>query len=102
MRDLQSLHDSFYTERGPCCAGCDHWRFMNSHVGECLRSPPVGTEDRIAVLGMRSSSLRAGGHILTPRDHHCGEFRDSFDWSSLPQHYLRQIGRSPRRTGGPA
>lgn len=44
------------------------------------------------MLGITGSSLPPGsGHILTWRDHHCGEFADTFDWSTLPQHYLRRI-----------
>lgn len=32
------------------------------------------------------------GHIMTPREHHCGDFKDEFDWSSLPRSYLALIG----------
>ena len=32
------------------------------------------------------------GHVMTERDHHCGDFKDSFDWSSLPMLYLKRIG----------
>jgi hypothetical protein len=34
----------------------------------------------------------AAGHVLTPREHHCGDFKDDFDWHTLPPHYLRRIG----------
>ena len=34
----------------------------------------------------------SAGHIVTPRGHSCGEFRDDFDWSSLPPSYQRSIG----------
>ena len=48
------------------------------------------------MLGMSGCSLPLqAGHILTPRDHHCGDFEDEFDWSSLPTHYLRRIGAQP-------
>ena len=48
------------------------------------------------MLGMSGCSLLLqAGHILTLRDHHCGDFKDEFDWSSLPKHYLRRIGAQP-------
>ena len=48
---------------------------------------------------MTSCSLTLGaGHVLTPRDHHCGEFKDEFDWPSLPAHYLRSVGATPALT----
>lgn len=91
---VQEFVDRFYAARGPCCAGCDHWRHLNSMVGECHRAAPVASGDRAGMLGIHGSSLDPGaGHILTRRDHRCGEFTDTFDWSSLPPHYLRAIGR---------
>jgi hypothetical protein len=89
----QEFVDRFYVKHGPCCAGCDHWRHINSVVGECLLSPPVPSSERAAMLGMESVSRPdASGHIMTKRDHRCGAFVDSFDWRSLPPHYLRMIG----------
>ena len=67
-----------FADSGPCCAGCRHWHYMNSLVGECRRSAPVSGAQRVAMLGMRGCSLEIGaGHVLTPRDHHCGEFVDN-------------------------
>jgi hypothetical protein len=95
VADTQEFVDRFYMAHRPCCAGCDHWRFINSSVGECRLSPPVDGDERVSLLGMRGLSLpRAGGHILTPRDHHCGAFSDTFDWASLPRWYLHEIGAS--------
>lgn len=34
----------------------------------------------------------SAGHVATPRGHVCGEFKDEFDWSTLPKAYLTQIG----------
>jgi hypothetical protein len=49
--------------------------------------------NRASLLNIEWSTMPpAAGHVMTPRDHLCGEFKDSFDWSSLPPHYLRQIG----------
>ncbi len=91
----QELLDRFYTQRGPCCAGCDWWHPVNTVAGECRRSAPVPGEQRIAMLGMRSTSLLIpAGHVMTLREHHCGDFKDEFDWSSLPAAYLRRIGRA--------
>lgn len=45
------------------------------------------------MMGIHSVSLVTGaGHIVTPRDHSCGDFRDGFDWASLPVPYLLRIG----------
>lgn len=91
----QELADRFYTLNGPCCAGCDWWRSAKSVAGECIKSTPVAGEQRYAMLGVSGTSLPMGaGHILTFREHHCGDFKDDFDWSSLSPHYLRRIGRT--------
>lgn len=95
MAERQVLLDQFYWSRGPCCAGCDWWRHVNSMVGECRRSTPVSGSERWGILGFCNSSLATGaGHVMTPRDHHCGEFRDNFDWASLPLAYQRRVGVS--------
>lgn len=61
--------------------------------GECRKSPPVSGEQRCTMLGMFNvSTVVPAGHILTKRDHHCGGFKDEFDWSSLPLAYRKRIG----------
>lgn len=46
------------------------------------------------MLGIRVTSLiPEAGHIMTRREHHCGDFKDEFDWTCLPAAYLRKIGR---------
>jgi hypothetical protein len=73
----QKIIDRFYLENGPCCAGCDWWRHVNSLVGECSRSAPVSGSERLAMLGITGSSLSIGaGHVMTRREHRCGEFKD--------------------------
>lgn len=100
MSDRQELIDRFYWEFGPCCAGCDWWQHMNSSVGECTRSAPVASGDRIAMLGTEGASIDPGaGHIMTPRDHRCGEFRDTFDWSTLPLPYRKRVGVAAAQEG---
>lgn len=101
--ETQQAIDAFYHAHGTCCAGCDWWRALNSIAGLCTRSAPVGAKQRVAMLGIEGCSLNAGaGHVLTLRDHVCGEFRDDFDWSSLPPHYLRRIGcSSPQNKSDP-
>ena len=91
--ETQDSVDAFYWSHGPCCAGCDWWRYWNSLAGECLRSAPVPGSERIAMLEMTSCSrpLEAG-HVMTVRDHHCGEFKDTFDWNSLSLAHRRRIG----------
>lgn len=73
--EKQAIIDQFAAEHGPCCAGCDYWRWHNSVVGDCLRTAPVAWHDRVALLGMTGCSAPIGsGHIMTPREHWCGEF----------------------------
>lgn len=74
----QAVVDKFYRDHGPCCAGCDWWRWYNSAVGECIRTVPVAGAERYAMLGISWTSypLKAG-HIMTPREHVCGEFLDT-------------------------
>lgn len=85
MDEVQKYVDRFYLENGPCCAGCDWWRFYNSVVGECTRSSPVDGISRCDMLGMKSISGQPppSGHIMTKRDHVCGDFKDDFDWKLL-------------------
>jgi hypothetical protein len=91
--DRQEILDTFYFENGPCCAGCDWWRHLNSRVGECTKSAPVGHEERWAMVSIELATLYTGsGHIATDRSHHCGDFKDQFDWSSLPLPYLKRVG----------
>lgn len=78
MTALQDHVDDYARKHGPCCAGCDWWRYYNSAVGECIRSAPVAGHERTAMLGIDGASLVAGaGHVMTPRDHVCGEYRDT-------------------------
>lgn len=89
----QEYLDAFYWSRGPCCAGCDWWRYINSLIGECTKSTPVAGRERMAMLGIVALSMPPGaGHVLTPREHRCGAFRDDFDWSSLPLAYQKRVG----------
>jgi len=91
--DLQEFHDRLYFEIGPCCAGCDWWRSFNSRAGECLKSAPVKPKERYAMLGIEGASMRlVGGHVFTPARHHCGDFKDEFDWAGLPLGYRKRIG----------
>lgn len=74
----QAIVDAFYKKHGACCAGCDWWRWHNAVVGECVRTAPVSGAERFAMLSVTGSSLAPeAGHIMTRRDHVCGEFRDT-------------------------
>lgn len=89
----QEAIDTFYWDNGPCCAGCDWWRSFNTRVGECLKSAPVSGQERFAMTGMSRPTMAVGaGHVATMREHHCGDFKDDFDWSALPLAYLFRIG----------
>ena len=84
MPDAQELADRWYVKHGPCCAGCDWWHQHNSIVGECHRSAPVPAEQRVGMLGVHCTTYPlTAGHVMTPRNHHCGDFKDDFDWSTL-------------------
>lgn len=84
MRERLTNADRFYLDHGPCCAGCDWWRFLSPAVaGECTRFPPNQSHDAAAGLGMSGCSLPRSTANLTMRDHLCGEFRDTFDWASV-------------------
>lgn len=90
---VQEFIDRFYFQHGPCCAGCDWWHSINSLAGECWRSAPVSGAERIAMLGISGTSMPLpAGHVLTRRDHICGDFKDEFDWSSLPIAYRKRVG----------
>ncbi len=77
VKNTQSNIDAFYAHNGPCCAGCDWWRWYNSVVGECAKSAPVSGADKIAMLGVHGLSMPIGaGHVMTIRSHVCGDFKD--------------------------
>ena len=78
MKETQDAVDSFYKLNGNCCAGCDWWRFFNSVLGECIKSAPVSGSDRMSMTGMYLTSVNVdSGHIITNRDHLCGDFKDN-------------------------
>lgn len=98
----QEACDRFYMEHGPCCAGCDWWAHHNAAVGDCVKSAPVCASERWAMVGLGWATIAPGaGHVVTPRQHVCGDFKDTFDWSTLPPAYLRRIGygQSSTHTG---
>jgi hypothetical protein len=98
----QESVDRFYWSRGKCCAGCDWWRHLDSVAGECIRTAPVSGHARLSLIGITTASAHVGaGHIITPREHVCGEFSDAFDWSSLPLAYLCRIGANLKDTKAP-
>lgn len=77
VKPTQSYVDAFYEKHGPCCAGCDWWRWHNALVGDCTRSAPVAGVERVAMLGFTWTSLPLdAGHVMTLREHVCGEFKD--------------------------
>jgi hypothetical protein len=91
--EIQESLDRFYFSHGPCCAGCDWWRSISPLTGECTKSAPVDGATRWAMIGLTHCSLKLmPGHIITPRDHVCGEFKDDFDWTSLSLPYRKRVG----------
>lgn len=99
---LQEFLDRFYFKNGPCCAGCDWWRSISSRAGDCTKSKPVDGHTRWEMLGITGISMKPlAGHIVTARHHVCGDFKDNFDWSSLPLTYRVRIGDPSLRKGRP-
>lgn len=85
--ETRKFVDEFYFKNGPCCAGCDFWHFHSVLIGECHKSAPVSATERLGMIGLESISYPVqAGHIFTKKDHHCGDFKDEFDWSTLPKH----------------
>lgn len=81
MTDMQALVDAYYLRHGPCCAGCDHWRYFNSSIGECLKSRIAPASERVAMIGIVNLSMNVGaGHAFTWRNHVCGNFVDTYEW----------------------
>lgn len=68
----------FYKKNGPCCAGCDHWRYFSANLGECEKSNIMSMEDRLSILGITHwTGPGEAGKALTERGYHCGNFIDS-------------------------
>jgi hypothetical protein len=105
MEGHQRWGDEFYMKNGPCCSGCDWWHSWCGNFGECRRAAIVPdpwamirAEDGIVIISGKVKPIP--GHPITMQDHHCGEFRDEFDWHSLGRLYLKKIGY-PGKTGRP-
>lgn len=89
----QEAVDAYYWRNGPCCAGCDWWRWIATTAGECTKAAPVSGHERAALLGMRGcSGITEAGWPLTLSKDGCGDFRDTFDWTTLPLAYRRRVG----------
>jgi len=77
----QRMIDKFFHDNGPCCAGCDWWRWFSVYAGECTKSAPVSSNERLAMLDITWITLPPeSGHVLTLRHHVCGDFKDTYDW----------------------
>lgn len=93
QRTYQQRCDTFFWSNGPCCAGCDHWASEAGDIGECAAAPPVSGNQVLKSLGIEwSSHIPPPGQPFTTRDHKCGAFQDTFDWTTLPEDYLEAIG----------
>lgn len=92
-REYQETCDRLYWTRGQCCAGCDHWQSHGGLVGLCSAAGIVSGKDVLRSMGISFSSyMPAPGFPQTKAEHHCGKFRDDFDWSTLEHDYLGRIG----------
>jgi len=51
-------------------------------IGECTKYAPVSGSERWSMTGMTGISCDVpAGHIMTKRDHSCGDFIDTHEWS---------------------
>lgn len=92
IKDAQDCIVEFYRKHGDCCAGCDHWRWGSSLLGECRKSVPVSGSERLSMLGINWITAKIeAGHIITPREHVCGDFIDTYDWNRDPDNVLRSL-----------
>lgn len=92
-RWYQKRCDAFFWKKGRCCAGCDHWSSDAADIGECMSAPPVSGAEVLRSLGISwSSYTTTPGQPFTSRDHVCGAFQDTFDWTTLEADYLASIG----------
>lgn len=73
----QAYVDAFYAKNGPCCAGCDFWRWINTAVGECVRHAPDPSHDAAGGLDIQGWSGPPSSTMLTKREHWCGDFQDT-------------------------
>ena len=75
-RVVRSLAE-FAAINGPCCAGCDWWDPLSSRAGLCTRTAPASGLARVSLLGIEWTSAQIpAGHIMTPREYGCGEFKE--------------------------
>ena len=96
-RRYQQRCDTFFWKNGPCCAGCDHWASEMGDSGQCTLAPIVSGADVLKSMGISWSSYTPPpDYPYTARDHVCGSFRDTFDWATLGEDYLREIGQRER------
>lgn len=56
-------------------------------------------EEVLRSMGIRwSTDIPTPGFPHTDASDHCGKFKDDFDWSTLGEFYLRQIGAMVGKT----
>ena len=89
----QKQCDTDYWRYGQCCAGCDHWESDCGKTGRCSAAGIVSGQQVLKSMGVSFSTyIPAPGFPCTGALHHCGLFKDDFDWSTLPHDYLLSIG----------
>lgn len=89
----QAECDRAYWANGQCCAGCDFWNSDMGWSGECRANGLVPADEVFASIGIISwTGPKEPGFPLTGGDFWCGKFRDDFDWPSLGEEYLTEIG----------
>ena len=93
VKQYQAHCDRAYWTIGKCCAGCDHWQSNSANTGRCSAAGIMSGADVLLSIGVSFSSyMPEPGFPFTSYDHKCGLFEDCFDWSTLPDDYLKSIG----------
>lgn len=93
----QEVCDTLYWKTGRCCAGCDNWASYAGLTGQCSAAGIMSGADVMRSLGFTFWSYEPEpGFPYTKASHVCGLFKDDFDWSTMPDAYLSQIGAMRR------
>lgn len=89
----QKRCDSDYWKYGQRCSGCDFWASSEGYTGECQHAGIVSGQDVLRSMGITFSTLLPPpGYPYREASHWCANFKDDFDWSTLPSEYLHEIG----------
>jgi len=93
-RWYQARCDADYWRFGKRCSGCDYWVSEQGYLGQCQQAGKLSGLDVLKSCGFEhyTGPIPAPDYPFTRAWGACVNFKDDFDWSSLPQEYLVEIG----------